>query len=479
MIMEGSGGGFVADLRIVLRGRDFRRLFAVRLTGQFGDGVLQVGLASYVFFSPERQATASAAAAAFAVLLLPYSLVGPFAGVLLDRWMRRQVLLWANVVRTALVLVVAALVIGGHAGPAFYGVALATLSVNRFILAGLSASLPHVVPRHELVMANAVSPTSGTVTAVLGGLAGFLLSRALGGSANEGTDVAVLTTAAGVYLVAGLLALRMRRDLLGPDLRGELPDPWRAVLHVAAGMVAGARHVAHRPPAARALGAIAAHRFFYGISTVAVILLQRNYFHDVSDIDGGLTGLATVFVATALGLGVAAVVTPVVTRRIAKERWVVTLLVVAAGLQVFPAALYTEPAVLVAAAGLGVASQGIKIVVDTVVQESIDDEYRGRVFSIYDMLFNVGFVAAAAFAAATLPPSGRSYTVLGVISTGYLLTALWYGRGLRRTPAAPPTTGAAPPAPPPRSAARGPAAPPAGGGTPDPPAVREAPPARP
>jgi MFS family permease len=210
-----------------------------------------------------------------------------------------------------------------------------------------------------------------------------------------------------------------------------------------------------------------------------VILLHRNHFHDVSDVDGGLTGLASVFVATAVGLGVAAVLTPVVTRRIAKEWWVVTLLVVAAALQVYPAALYTEPAVLVAAAGLGVASQGIKIVVDTVVQESVEDEYRGRVFSIYDMLFNVGFVAAAAFAAATLPLSGRSYAVLGVISAGYLLTALWYGRGLRRTPAAPPTSGAAPPAPPPGPAAPGPAAPPAGAGTPDPPPVREAPPARP
>ena len=410
-------GGFVADLRTVLRGRDFRRLFAVRLTGQFGDGVLQVGLASYVFFSPERQATASAAAAAFAVLLLPYSLVGPFAGVLLDRWRRRQVLLWANIVRTVLVLVVAGLAVGGQAGPVFYAMALATLSVNRFILAGLSASLPHVVPRHELVMANAVSPTTGTVTAVLGGLTGFLLSRAVGGSANEGTDVAVLTAAAGVYLAAGVLALRIHRDLLGPDLRGGLPDPWRAVHHVAGGLVSGARHVAHRQPAARALGAIAAHRFFYGVSTVAVILLHRNYFHEVSDVDGGLTGLATVFVATAVGLGVAAVLTPVVTRRIAKEWWVVTLLVAAAVLQVFPAALYTEPAVLVAAAGLGVASHGIKIVVDTVVQENVEDEYRGRVFSIYDMLFNVGFVGAAAFAAATLPPSGMNTSVARVMWT--------------------------------------------------------------
>ena len=100
---------FVADLRIVLRGRNFRRLFAVRLVSQAGDGVFQVALASLVFFSPERAATAEAAAAAFAVTVLPYTLVGPFGGVLLDRWRRRQVLVVANAVRAVLVLGIAGL----------------------------------------------------------------------------------------------------------------------------------------------------------------------------------------------------------------------------------------------------------------------------------------------------------------------------------------------------------------------------------
>ena len=64
----------------------FRRLLTVRLIGQFGDGLLQVALASFVFFSPERAASPERIAAGFAVLLLPFCLVGPFAGVLLDRW---------------------------------------------------------------------------------------------------------------------------------------------------------------------------------------------------------------------------------------------------------------------------------------------------------------------------------------------------------------------------------------------------------
>ena len=83
----------------VLRAPGFARLLAVRLTGQFGDGVFQASLAGTVLFNPERQASATDVAAGFAVLLLPYSLVGPFAGVLLDRWWRQRVLVLANVAR--------------------------------------------------------------------------------------------------------------------------------------------------------------------------------------------------------------------------------------------------------------------------------------------------------------------------------------------------------------------------------------------
>ena len=69
---------------------------------------------------------------------------------------------------------------------------------------------------------------------------------------------------------------------------------------------------------------------------------------------------------------------------------------------------------------------------DTLVQTHVDDAYRGRVFSLYDVIFNVAFVAAAAVAAAVLPDSGKSYAIIGVISVGYLLTALAYAHVTRR-----------------------------------------------
>ncbi|MBY9074156.1 MFS transporter [Nocardioides sp. WL0053] len=409
----------------LLRGSWFRRLFAVRVSSQFADGVFQVALASYVIFSPERQPSPAAIAGAMATVLLPFSVLGPFVGVFLDRWSRRQILAVSNFVRVALVLVLAAGVAADLGGPLLFGLILACLSVNRFLLAGLSAALPHVVDHEDLVMANAVTPTSGTLAAILG-LGVASVSRVVWDRLGVDSDVAVLVMAALLYAVAGALALRIPRDLLGPDYDPTRPAVREAARHVARGLVEGLRHLADRRTAAYGLATIGAHRFFFGLSTVMLILLYRGYFHDPSEPDAAFSGLAVAVVVSGAGFVTAAFVTPFVTERVSLRLWVLSLLAAAAFTQVVPGALFTEPALLVSSYFLGLASQGIKICVDTLVQDSVDDAFRGRVFSLYDVIFNVAFVAAAAVAAVVLPDDGKSYVVLGVVASGYLLTGVGY-----------------------------------------------------
>lgn len=414
----------------LLRGVEFRHLFAVRVSSQLTDGVFQVALTAYIIFSPEQQPSPSAIAGALAVVLLPFSVLGPFVGVFLDRWSRRQVLAWSNFARVGLVAVLALGVAGDLRGPALFGLILACLSVNRFLLAGLSAALPHVVDPEDLVTANSVTPTAGTLAFLLG-LGVGTGARMLWQGVGVDGDVGVLATAALMYGVAGLLALRIPRDLLGPDFDPDRPAVREAVRHVARGLVDGLRHVADRRPAAFGLGAIGAHRFFYGVSTVAMILLYRNYFHTASESQAAFNGLAVAVLVTGAGFITAAVVTPVVNDRMSLRQWVLILLVGAAVTQLVPGALYTEPALLTSAFFLGLASQGIKISVDTLVQTHVEDAFRGRVFSLYDVIFNVAFVAAAAVAAAVLPETGKSYLVLGAVAVGYVLTALGYARATR------------------------------------------------
>jgi MFS family permease len=411
---------FVSDLRTVLRGRGFRRLFTVRLVSQASDGAFQAALASLVFFSPERATTAHAAAGAFAVSVLPYTLVGPFAGVLLDRWRRRQVLLAANAIRTVMVVGVAALVAQHQVGLVLYAAVLACLSVNRFFLSGVGASLPRVVDTDELVMANAVSPTCGTIMAIAGAGVAYGVRELLG--AGDGTDAILLLLAAGGYAASALLTLRLRAGQLGPDREVEQrpADGLQAV-------VDGARHLYHRRPAWDALAAMGVHRFAYGITVITTILLCRNYFNAPSDVDAGVTLLALAFGASAVGFGLAAVLTP-----IAVDRWgqgvIWRCYAVAAVVEGLFITWFTVPVALTGALLLGICAQGSKICVDTIVQEYVDDDYRGRVSSFSDMVFNLAFVVAAAVAALLLPTDGYSRGMFAIVSMLYVLAAFGYGR---------------------------------------------------
>jgi len=421
-------------LREVLAGQDFRRLMAVRLSGQFADGLFTAALFSAVFFNPERATTAGQAAAGFATLLLPYSVVGPFAGVFLDRWRRQRVLRNGNLVRAGVIVVFATLLsVLEPTSPSVVALALVVISVNRFILSGLSASLPHVVETRLLVTANSFSTTVGGGAAAFGGATAVAL-RLVFGEDDLGASRTSLVAAA-IYVGSALIAARIAADLLGPD---DVPDHLRLrhqLAAVARGVLEGARHVAERGPAARGLAAISAHRFFYGLSFVATLLL----YTETGAIARGFSGLGQVIVASVVGGLLAALVTPSVTRSIGTQRWIVIVFSVAAVIEVLFGLPYTHPAFLVAAFFLGFAAQASKICVDTLLQESVEDDFRGRVFSFYDTLFNLSFVSAAAASAVLLPPDGKSYLVVGIIAGGYALTALVYGvMTARRAPSEPP-----------------------------------------
>lgn len=407
---------------------DFRRLLGTRLLAQFGDGVFQAALAGTVLFNPQRAADPVAVAAGFAVLLLPYSLVGPFAGVWLDRWSRRQVLLRANLLRAGLVAVVAVLVFTGVRGPGFYVAGLAVFSVNRFVLAALSAGLPHTADEPSLVSANALSTTSGAVATVVGGGAAIGLLQVTGPS--DGGYASLALAAALPYLAAAAVVAGFARGDLGPDSAVRSARLSAGV--IARGMVAGARHVWALPPAAAALMAITLHRLAYGVLTLMTLLLYRNTFQAGGLFPGGIVGLGELLAAGAAGTLLAAAVTPGVVRRIGKPRWV-TLQLTGAGVAQLGLGLpFLPPTIVLASLVLGFVAQGVKICVDTTLQEWVEDDFRGRVFSVYDTLFNVAFVVALLAGAFTLPASGHSVPVLVVVGAGYLVAAVGYARVTRR-----------------------------------------------
>ena len=416
----------VARLRELLTHPGFGKLLSVRLAAQWGDGVFQAALGGLVLFSPEREADPVMVALGLATVLLPYSIVGPFAGALLDRWDRKRVLVVAGALRGVLTLLTALVVLAGITGPPLYLGALATIGVSRFIQAGLSAALPHVVADEHLVGANSLVTTSGAVFAAIGAGCAIGLRGLLGPQDTDAAWTTMLAAVGSVLIVA--VAATIARGSLGPDERREAAQALRAV---ASGLVDGARAAKEAPGVVAAFCAVAAHRLAFGVTTLVVLLLMRYALTDVGPFKAGIAGLGEVVVAVAAGLGVAAVITPWLTARVGRAATVRIMLVLAAAALLGLGLPMTLPSILAGSFVLGMVGQAIKLCSDAAVQREVGDAVRGRVFSLSDTTFNVTYVLAVAGAALLAPPDGRSPLLLSLAAGLYLFGLVIHEWALR------------------------------------------------
>jgi MFS family permease len=417
----------VVGPRVLLREPSFRRLLFTRFASQWADGVYRAGLAGAVLFNPERATNPLAIAAGFAALLLPYSIIGPFAGALLDRWDRRRVLVLANMLRGLAILASAGSVGLGATGLPLFSVALAAEGIARFTGSGLSASLPHVVPPQELVAANAFGTTIGSVVAVLGGGCAIGL-RALFGPDDFGsactTSFAVIGT-----VVAAIIARRFAPDSLGPSTVDEPANP---ALAVARGLADGARAAMRAPSVTAGFIALFTHRASYGVSLLVTLLLMRNSFTSQGFLRTGLPGIGQVALLAGAGIVVAGLLTARLISTFDRRRVVVGALVLAALAEAGLGLPMQLPTVLLASFFITGAGQVLKLSVDSAVQQDIGDASRGRVFALYDTLFNIVQVAAVAITASMVPLDGRSPGLLLAATAFYLLGGVGYLAVTRR-----------------------------------------------
>jgi MFS family permease len=405
---------------------DFWRLLELRTATQFGDGLFQAGLAGGLLFNPERAADPWAVAGAFAVLFLPYSLLGPFAGALLDRWDRRTVLIVANAARVILVLAVAAMLAAGAQDLYVLCGALIVNGFSRFVTSGLSAALPHVVPRSQIVTMNSVATATGATATFLG--ANFmLLPRWLVGSGDSAAATVIFLVTIPVA-IALALSVRFPRHVLGPDRVKAHGSVFSAVAN---GWADGVRTVAETPSVAATLSGLAAHRMVFGINSLLVLVIVR---HTGAEGFAGL-GTAVVFVAaTGIGSFLANVLAPPAVRRWGRYATANVALLCAALIQLAGATLNLAVMVL-CGFFLGLAGQMVKLCADTAMQIDVDDGLRGHVFAVQDSLFWMAFIIAVTAAAAVIPPDGRSAPLAVAGSLIYLIgLAVHAAVGRRRLP---------------------------------------------
>lgn len=400
----------------------------LRLLSQAADGTLQVGMASYILFSPQSQPNAWAIAGVLALTLMPFTVIGPFVSPLLDRWSRRDVALYSDLARTVLSLIIGAVIFSGATTGAWavvlFGALLVAMSINRFMLAGLSAGLQHTVEEDEFLTASSIVPTVGPLGVVFGAALAFAARFGLGGfMPSHQADAVVFGIAALGFLGSVLVCKGFSRRALGPTVPAERTS-W---VTVAVGLAEAARHVRQQTPAALALILMGATRLLFGLLSVAVILAARNLWHSVDQPDAALADLAIWGGLTGVGFVLSAPFVPLLVRAMGLRRTALLLLIGAAVVSALTVLSTDKWVLFVASFFIGLAVQSFKICVDTIVQSHVDERYKGRAFTFYDMIFNSAFVLAGVVAALTLPPTGLSATAFLLIALGYALCAvvLW------------------------------------------------------
>jgi MFS family permease len=410
--------GTLARTRGALRSRDFRRLFAARVVSSFGDGLLQAALVTTIVFSPQRQSTTVGFAIASLVVILPYTVVGPFAGVFIDRWPRRRILAVAPALRATLAWLV--LFDPTRTAVPFYAGALLVLSINRFYLSTASAVVPRLVPTEDLLVANSLATIGGTTALLAGVFVGGLASDALG-------IVPAVAGAAIAWIAAAAVATTIRSSLVPHRLDASREPLEEELRRVVRDFADGVRHLTRTPRALGPVVSISLDQMGQGLVLVLSLFVFRERFRE------GVGSFSYLIGAGGLGVLVGLLTVGSLEERFAKERIVAGGFVVGGITLIAVAVDITGWSVLLASFVVGLAFAWKKIPVDTMVQEAVPDGYRGRIFAVYDVAYQGLRLLAAFLAIPMLPALGPGWSV-ALVGAGFLAWAPVLPRWLRRAP---------------------------------------------
>ena len=392
----GAFGGFFNRLFSQFSNAAYATLMSVQFLTQAGQGMIQGAIGKSIAFGGQEgfdvQNVPSADYLLQVILLLyiPYTLLSPFIGVVIDRFERRRVVWWSNLVTAAVVGVVAIAVLlplgeGTTEGDAGATAALvlgllAAQAVIRVVLAVKSAAIPDVLSGRDLLQGNAVSQAGGALFQILG----IAVALAAGGFLPAWL---VVLGGAAVLAIGALAATRLRHVEAGAHVTRFAEEARRVLRTIAHGV----REVAARPAAAVGLTGFQMLRYqFWGFGLFVFALYAKNLVGSESQVPTLLSG-GVGLIGGVLGL----IVAQGLKDRVAPIRLLlVSMVLLGAGTLVFGGLVSVAGFAAMLFVGFFAFFLG-KVSADTIVQQAMPDDFRGRAFALFDIAYNLGFIVPA------------------------------------------------------------------------------------
>jgi len=387
--------------RDILRMQGVKLLLAGQTLGQIGDAATSLVAAQMLLFANKQESMKSSLLFSIGMMLPVMVLVGPLAGIVVDKFNRRQVLVVGHVVRGVLSLFLMFCLHAALSELALVCIAL-MLATTRILYSARTASVVHFVRRHELPAIDSMSFILGMGSGLIGG-----------GVAAALVDVnwylalifaAVLQVFASQMFRSIDMSIFLLREVRRTSSRAEI-----------LGELVGSK-------IKFAIGSTASLRLFLGVTVASVAL------HVGSQLSLQAVGFASLLALISLGNFMGSLTAEWFVERF-RRRSIAVLASLSSAFFIVMGQVAGSPGVqLASVAFCAFAFQNLRICTDSSIQANIPDEVLGRVFAAYDVMYNVAY-AVGIVAGVALFGVIHTSAVLSIICACHVSLAFLLVRG--------------------------------------------------
>ncbi len=363
------------------------RLWWAQLISQFGDRLNQMALIGLI--AGRHPGSAYSLAKLLSFTIIPVFIVGPIAGVYVDRWDKRKTLFICDLVRGLLVLLIPFFLIYKQSIIGIYIVVFFIFCFSRFYVPAKMSIVPELVPAENILMANSLLTTTGMLAFVLGcALGGFLVDK-VGVKAGFIGDSAT-------YFLSALLIMSMRSKFKIDLSKRNMIEKGKEILAIEKSFFAEIKEGLQYLFSQRQIRFVMSMFFVLlsaaGAVYVVIIVFIQKAFNTVT------RDLGVLAVCLGAGLFVGALLYGRWGKKVLWSRTIFLSLIAGGAMVIVFAASVQQFASIPLAAGLafflGIVIGPIFIACNTIVHVVSDESMRGKVFSSLEVVIHFAFLTS-------------------------------------------------------------------------------------
>jgi len=373
----------MAKFREVLKNRNFFLLWVGQIISQLGDRLGQMALIGFVYLRSPGSTLQIAKILSFTII--PVFLIGPLAGVYVDRWDRRKTMYICDFLRSLLVLAIPLFLFYSKNLALIYLLIFIAFSIGRFFVPAKLSIIPDLVDHKSLLVANTLINTSGMIAAVLGfGISGVLVEKLGAKSGFYLNALTFLISGSFIFLISKKFIARMSLEDVGKEIVAVIRKS------VFAEVKEGVFYFIRKQDIRFTAGIIFALWSALGsVYVVIIVFVQKTLHSATKDL-----GLLVMFLGIGLFLG--SLVYGKFGQRISHYKIIfvalvlsgIMLTVFALGIHYFPNFLFAALLALC----LGLIVSPIMIASNTIIHNVSDNEMLGKIFSSLEIVMHLGFL---------------------------------------------------------------------------------------